>query len=179
MLLLDIVLARLTIADTVEAMRPYKPKTGAQLREKTDPAHRMMRQAYKRRTSSDKTKDSRYDKVYYRRNKAQLKQRGKRSRQLHKSGAENYWCYEYVWDDGLTYSMVIYSDRFAADCTAQRLNLKYKGMLSAIIPWSNDQAANPELPLAHEQTYETSKNKITASVYAGHKDIATSRDLSR
>jgi hypothetical protein len=74
------VLARMEMS-----MKPYKPKTPAQRRIKTDPAHTMMRQAYKRRTSTDKRKSTIYDKMYYRRNKAQIVQRQKRSRQLHKS----------------------------------------------------------------------------------------------
>ncbi len=83
------ILARIAIAstDVEEAMRPYKPKTPAQLRLKTDPAHRMMRDAYKRRTSTDKAKDHRQNQMYYKRNKAQLQQRQRRSRQLHKTPA--------------------------------------------------------------------------------------------
>jgi hypothetical protein len=94
------VLDRLQAATEV-SMRPYKPKNASQLRLKTDPAHRMMREAYKRRTSSDKTKDKRHDQLYYKRNKAQLQQRQRRSRQIHKntSAADNEtfgtWCYEY------------------------------------------------------------------------------------
>ena len=76
-------LARAESSDAETAMKPYKPKNPSQLRKKTDPAHRMMRDAYKRRTSTDKAKAARHDKVYYQRNKSQLKQRQKRSKQLH------------------------------------------------------------------------------------------------
>lgn len=85
-LLLNQVLSRIERHEAslvVLSMKPYKPKTPAQLRLKTDPAHRMMRDANKRRTSSDKAKESKRDKLYYRRNKSQLKQRQKRSKQLH------------------------------------------------------------------------------------------------
>lgn len=76
-------LARADSSDAETAMKPYKPKNPSQLRKKTDPAHRMMRDAYKRRTSTDKAKDLRHDKLYYQRNKSQIKQRQKRSKQLH------------------------------------------------------------------------------------------------
>lgn len=78
--ILSSVLARIELE---EAMRPYKPKTPAQMRLKTDPAHVMMRQAYKRRTGADKKKEALRDKAYIRRNKAQIMQRRKRSAQLH------------------------------------------------------------------------------------------------
>lgn len=177
MLLLGQVNARLTrasVADETEtAMRPYKPKTGAQLRQKTDPSHRMMRQAYLRRTSTDKTKDARYDKIYYRRNKAQLRQRSKRSRQLHSSVSEYaYHCYEYAWADGLKYSIVVYADQELADATAKRLNLMYQGSLSAVVPWDNSTNTKSELKLAYTKTYENFSRQITASVYAGHKNSA-------
>lgn len=175
--MLKSILARLSLADTIQAMRPYKPKTGAQLRQKTDPSHRMMRQAYLRRTSTDKTKDARYDKTYYRRNKAQLRQRSKRSRQLHASAnTYGYYCYEYVWDDGLTYSIVIHDDREAADCHAQRLNLKFTGTLLSVMPVDDMLYNNTELKLAYTKTYENSSRQITASVYAGHKNSATRRN---
>jgi hypothetical protein len=85
------ILARLerTVDTVVQAMKPYKPKTPAQLRLKTDPAHRLMRDAYKRRTSTDKAKDHKYDKTYYQRNKSQIKQRQKRSSQIHKHPTAN------------------------------------------------------------------------------------------
>jgi hypothetical protein len=58
--ILEQALARLQeTSDSETAMRPYKPKTPAQMRLHTDPAHRMLREAYKRRTASDKNKEER------------------------------------------------------------------------------------------------------------------------
>ena len=68
------------------AMRPYKPKMQPR-RLKNDPEHRLIRQALKHRTSGQKTLEQRKDKLYYKKNKNQLLQRNKRSRQLHKRPA--------------------------------------------------------------------------------------------
>jgi hypothetical protein len=181
MKLLKQVQARLSLADTETAMRPYKPKTPVQLRPKTDPAHRMMREAYKRRTSTDKAKQKRYSDVYRRKNASQIKQRNKRSRMLHagfadalQGGPISNWCYEYTWDDGLLYSMVIHGTRFEADCTAQRLGLRYGGELIAVYPVGDvvvDRIKN-NLPLAKTHESNPSKNQASAAVYAGCASLA-------
>jgi hypothetical protein len=185
------VLTRLqAAADGVEeAMRPYKPKNASQLRLKTDPAHRMMREAYKRRTSSDKTKDKRHDQLYYKRNKAQLQQRQRRSRQLHKHTSAvpdnqpfGLWCYEYVWVDGLHYSITIEGTRFEADCHAQRLNLQYLGELVDVYPVTetNLEEIQNNLPLATTHESNTSKDsKCIANVYAGRASTVTSGHAKR
>jgi hypothetical protein len=179
--ILTAALERIAQAETETAMRPYKPKTGAQLRPKNDPAHRLMRQAYKRRTSGDKNRAHRLALIYRRKNAGQLKQRQKRSAQLHPnpmhrttSAADDqtlgYWSYQYVWRDGLTYSLVLYGTRFGADCDAQRLGLQYGGELVDVILCDDTTLENIQktLPLAARHESNSSKNLCTAYVYAGH-----------
>lgn len=66
-------------------MKPYKPKTQTQLKEKLDPYHVGLRKAYKHRPQSLKLEEQRQRKAYYRKNKSQLKMRQKRSMQIHHS----------------------------------------------------------------------------------------------
>lgn len=180
-------LERLAVAaDTETAMRPYKPKNASQLRLKTDPAHRMMREAYKRRTSSDKTKDKRHDQIYYKRNKSQLQQRNRRSRQLHKSALDNQttgaWCFEYAWADGLHYSITVHGTRYEADCHAQRLGLQYQGELVGVYALTDDglQAIQNNLPLATTHESNTSKDpQCVANVYAGRASTVASGHAKR
>jgi hypothetical protein len=171
--ILEQALARLQeTSDSETAMRPYKAKTPAQMRLRTDPAHRMMREAYKRRTGSDKNKEERYRKAYYRKNKSQLEQRQKRSAQLHHSPTpatsasadaapvqsnkciSNWvignWCYEYKWDDGLIYNIVIYGIRSETDRIARHLGLQNKGTYVGTYPTVEQElkSIQDQLPLA-------------------------------
>lgn len=174
------------------AMRAYKPKTGAQLRPKTDPAHRLMRQAYRRRTSGDKARQHRLSLMYRRKNASQIKQRQKRSHQLHPkpvhrltSGLDDqrvgYWCYSYVWRDGLRYSIVAYGTRLGCDSTAQRLNWMYDGELVSVTPTSHTQhdQIQQTLPLAAQHESDSSKNSCSACVYAGHSNAVKIRHFTR
>lgn len=188
---LEQIAARLTLPQkTVEAMRPYKPKTPTQLRQKTDPTHRMMREAYKRRTGSDKAKQSRYRAQYVRKNASQLKQRSKRSRMLHGAdalsassnpGQMGNWCYEYVWSDGLLYSIVIHGTRLEADCNAQRLGLRYGGELLAVYPADNDLVEQIKtcLPLAAQYENTPGNKQTRASIYAGRARLVSEVGNSR
>lgn len=179
-MLIDRIIARL---QSETAMRPYKPKTPAQMRLKTDPAHRMMREAYKRRNGTDKTHDKKQDQLYYRKNKAQLKQRQRRSRMLHKSESSEFkhWCYEYVWEDGLRYGITIHGTRYEADCHAQRLQLIYSGELVEVFPVTDEELQRVQTQLTLAKTYENNSgqtsNSIVAHVYAGRPSVAARRNL--
>lgn len=181
------ILARLEVV----AMKPYRAKTPQQLKPKTDAAHRMMRQAYKRRTSSDKTLDHKQAVIYYRKNKSQLKQRHAQSVKRHPKpvhratstfvveddSGEGYYSYEYQWSDGLCYSLILYGTRFETDSHARRLSLIYGGRVVGIYEAPDDinlpSLPDSSIPKVHETIKEYSSYK-TCAVYAGRASTANS-----
>lgn len=160
--------------DDETAMRPYKPKTPAQLRLKTDPAHRMMRDAYKRRTGTDKTKQQRYSKMYRRKNAAQIRQRSKRSRMLHEHHA-SLQCYEYRWaDDGLEYSIVVSGLPTATTLRLEQLEEQYGGEIIDTYAVTQEEHARIREHLPTAKTYENSEHdqRHAFYVYAGRASTA-------
>lgn len=185
-ILTELILARLEVT----AMKSYRAKTAQQLKPKNDASHRMMRQAYKRRTSTDKTTDHKHDVLYYRKNKSQLKQRRLQSIKRHPKPTPHaagltpptdydygYYSYEYRWLDGLTYSIVLYGTAAQTQAHATRLSLAYGGKLIGVFDAPNEiqlpSLPDSSIPQVHETFKEHSDYK-TCAVYAGRASVAYS-----
>ena len=133
----------------ISAMKPYKPKTATEKKIKTDPAHRMKREAYKRRSSQEKREAERYRKEYYRKNKSQLHQRQRKSRMLHKKKTKTTAAFQLddwgIWTcsynvNNARFGVNIYGSYEEALSHALNLELHLTGQLCDVIPASMDGA---------------------------------------
>ena len=79
---------------------------------------------------------------------------------------DGYFYYEYKWKDGLTYGITLYGTRFACDCTAQRLGMKFEGILAAE---PSAITAVQAAIIAQQQPCAVKLKHIFTGVYAGSR----------